>query len=66
MGGATTQPIDYEQAQPRTLEGGPLAAAFLALVSLAFTGGLPGKVPISTAEPGDDAAAAETVALAAG
>ena len=45
---ATTAAIvdDYEQAQLRSLKAGLLAAALLALVSLAFTGGLPGKVPI--------------------
>ena len=48
---ATTAAIvdDYEQAQLRSLKAGLLAAALLALVSLAFTGGLPGKVPITRA-----------------
>ena len=54
---ATTAAIvdDYEQAQLRSLKAGLLAAALLALVSLVFTGGLPGKVPVSTAETADDA-----------
>ena len=55
---------DYEQAQLRSLKAGLLVAALLALVSLAFTGGLPGKRAISTAAPGDDAAAPDTVAPA--
>ena len=40
---ATTAAIvdDYEQAQLRSLKAGLLAAALIALVSLAFTGGLP-------------------------
>ena len=52
---------DYEQAQLRSLKAGLLVAALLALVSLAFTGGLPGKVPISTVTlEGDPAAAPAT------
>jgi hypothetical protein len=38
---------DYEQAQLRSLKAGLLVAALLALVSLTFAGGLPGKVPES-------------------
>ena len=64
---ATTAAIvdDYEQAQLRALKAGLLAAALLALVSLAFTGGLPGKVPIGAAAPGDDEVAPDTAAPAA-
>ena len=63
---ATTAAIvdDYEQAQLRSLKAGLLAAALLALVSLAFTGGLPGKVPIGDAAHGDEAATPDTVAPA--
>ncbi len=44
---ATTTAIveDYEHAQLRALKSGLLATAFLALLSLAFTGDLPRKVP---------------------
>ena len=48
---------DYEQAQLRSLKAGLLAAGLLALVSLAFTGGLPAKVPTGAAAPDDTAAA---------
>ncbi len=52
---------DYEQAQLRSLKAGLLAAALLALVSLAFTGGLPGNVPISAPAAGDADAVPEGV-----
>ncbi len=63
---ATTAAIvdDYEQAQLRSLKAGLLAAALLALVSLAFTGGLPAKVPIRTEAPGDEATDPDTMASA--
>ena len=63
---ATTAAIvdDYEQAQLRSLKAGLLAAALLALISLAFTGGLPGKVPISTVAPKDDRVASDAAAPA--
>ena len=63
---ATTAAIvdDYEQAQLRSLKAGLLAAALLALVSLAFTGGLPGKVPIGAVAPGDDQVAPDSAAPA--
>jgi MFS family permease len=52
---ATTAAIvdDYEHAQLRSLKAGLLVAALLALVSLAFTGGLPGKVPVNVRAPDD-------------
>ena len=64
---ATTAAIvdDYEQAQLRALKAGLLAAALLALVSLAFTGGLPGKVPMGAVAPGDDQVAPDSAAPAA-
>ena len=57
---ATTAAIvdDYEQAQLRSLKAGLLAAALLALVSLAFTGGLPGRVQSGDVGLSDDAMAA--------
>ena len=63
---ATTAAIvdDYEQAQLRSLKAGLLVAALLALISLAFTGGLPGKVPVSVPAPGEVAAASDPVAPA--
>ncbi len=63
---ATTAAIvdDYEQAQLRSLKAGLLAAAILALVSLAFTGGLPGKVPLGQPAPDDDSVAPDRVAPA--
>lgn len=47
---------DYEQAQLRALKAGLLAAAFLALLSLAFTRDLPSTVtaPIARTEPADE------------
>ena len=64
---ATTTAIvdDYEQAQLRSLKAGLLAAAILALVSLAFTGGLPGTVPVAAAASGDDVATSDGVTPAA-
>ena len=55
---ATTTAIvdDYEQAQLRSLKAGLLAAALLALVSLVFTGGLPGTVPTGARAPAGPAA----------
>jgi EmrB/QacA subfamily drug resistance transporter len=49
---ATSEAIadDYLQAQLQSLKAGLLLAAFLALVSLAFTGDLPHE-PVTTAEP---------------
>jgi EmrB/QacA subfamily drug resistance transporter len=57
---ATTQAIvdDYEDAQLRSLKLGLLAAAFLALASLAFTRNLPGRVPPRQEEPEAQIAAA--------
>jgi len=53
---ATSQAIadDYLQAQLRALKAGLLAAAFLALISLAFTGDLPHAAPSGDAEPADE------------
>ncbi len=48
---------DYEGAQIRALKAGLLAAALLALVSLASTGGLPGTVQTGGVAPGDEAVA---------
>jgi EmrB/QacA subfamily drug resistance transporter len=45
---------DYESAQLQALKTGLLAAAFLALLSLAFTGQLPRKVPDAEAQPAQD------------
>ena len=45
---------DYESAQLQALKAGLLAAAFLALLSLAFTKDLPHEVP-SAAEEGSSA-----------
>jgi MFS family permease len=61
---ATTAAIvdDYEQAQLRSLKAGLLVAALLAFVSLAFTGGLPGKAP--TGALADDAADPSALASA--
>ena len=44
---ATTQAVveDYEQAQLRALKAGLLAAALIALASLAFTKDLPRSIP---------------------
>jgi MFS family permease len=63
---ATTQAIvdDYEAAQLRSLKAGLLAAAFIALASLAFTKDLPHGAPTAKeeapdeGEPVDDAEAA--------
>jgi len=63
---ATTQAIvdDYEAAQLRSLKAGLLAAAFIALASLAFTKDLPHGAPIAkeeapdAGEPVDDVEAA--------
>ena len=64
---ATTAAIvdDYEQAQLRSLKAGLLAAALLALVSLAFTGGLPGKVPAGDVAEDDAGSVPDVVAPAA-
>jgi hypothetical protein len=42
---------DYESAQLQALKTGLLAAAFLALVSLAFTRNLPHEVPAKKPQP---------------
>ncbi len=57
---ATSQAIvdDYQEAQLQSLKAGLLAAAFLALVSLAFTRDLPNEVPSSDEEPADEEAVA--------
>ena len=57
---ATTAAVvdDYEQAQLRSLKAGLLAAAFIALVSLAFTRDLPSRVAGAEEEPADQATAA--------
>ena len=49
----TTQALvdDYESAQLQALKAGLLAAAFLALLSLAFTKHLPGEVPGKEPQP---------------
>jgi hypothetical protein len=44
---------DYEQAMLQALKAGLLAAAFLALVSLATTKGLPDEVPPDDVAPND-------------
>ncbi len=49
---------DYESAQVQALKTGLLAAAFLALLSMAFTRDLPHEVP--TKDPGADEAAVGT------
>jgi MFS family permease len=56
---ATTAAIvdDYEQAQLRALKAGLLAAALIALASLAFTKDLPHGGLVPEAEPADAAAA---------
>ncbi len=64
---ATTAAIvdDYEQAQIGSLKAGLLAAALLALVSLAFTRDSPTDHPAKPAKPAsteDDAATAGTPA----
>ncbi len=56
---------DYEQAQLRSLKAGLLAAALLALVSLAFTEGLPGKVPMVPVAPDDAAVTPDAAASTA-
>ena len=57
---ATTQAVvdDYEQAQLRSLKAGLLAAALIALVSLAFTRDLPSRVAAAEEEAADRATAA--------
>jgi len=57
---ATTQAIvdDYEEAQLRSLKAGLLAAALIALVSLAFTRDLPHGAPTSEEQPAEEAVAA--------
>lgn len=44
---------DYETAQLQALKAGLLAAALLALISLAFTGGLPHESPARDGDPAD-------------
>jgi MFS family permease len=53
---ATTAAIvdDYESAQLRALKAGLLAAALIALASLAFTGNLPAGVQAGQREPAED------------
>lgn len=60
---AQTQAIvdDYETAMLQALKAGLLAAAFLALVSLATTKGLPDTVPPDDDEPAPDDADAHAV-----
>ncbi len=55
---------DYESAQLQALKTGLLAAAFLALLSMAFTGGLPHEVP--TKDPGADGAGSRLGAFGSG
>ncbi len=57
---ATTRALvdDYEDAQLRSLKAGLLAAAFLALLSLAFTRNLPNRAPPLQQEPEAGVAAA--------
>ena len=57
---ATTQAVvdDYEQAQLRSLKAGLLAAALIALVSLAFTRDLPSGVAAAEEELAQRATAA--------
>jgi MFS family permease len=61
---ATTQAVveDYEQAQLRALKAGLLAAALIALASLAFTGDLPRSVPAPDEETAADGDAPEPAA----
>ncbi len=61
---ATTQAVveDYEQAQLRALKAGLLAAALIALASLAFTGDLPRSVPAPEEEMAADGDAPEPTA----
>lgn len=54
---------DYETAQLQALKAGLLAAALLALFSLAFTGGLPHESPARDPESGDHDAAGRPVAV---
>jgi MFS family permease len=63
---ATTAAIveDYEQAQLRALKAGLLAAALIALVSLAFTSDLPRKVTPGEEELADDEADPAAAGLA--
>lgn len=49
---------DYEDAQLQALKAGLLAAAFLALVSLLTTKGLPSEVVVAAEDPTDGAVAA--------
>jgi len=55
---ATTQAVveDYEQAQLRSLKAGLLAAALIALASLAFTKDLPRSIPAGEEEAVDEGA----------
>ncbi len=57
---ATSQALvqDYEDSQLKSLKTGLLAAALLALASLAFTRDLPSRVPSSEPEPTREAAPA--------
>jgi hypothetical protein len=58
---ATTQAVveDYEQAQLRALKAGLLAAALIALASLAFTKDLPRSIPAGEAEEAAEEGASE-------
>jgi len=58
---ATSQAIvdDYEEAQLQSLKAGLLAAALLALISLAFTRELPHEAPSPDSEAADEAVDAE-------
>ncbi|MBK7167629.1 MAG: MFS transporter [Candidatus Microthrix sp.] len=54
---------DYETAQLQALKAGLLAAALLALVSLAFTGGLPHESPARDGDPADHEPAGSPVGV---
>ena len=56
MDDPTTQALvdDYESAQLQALKTGLLAAAFLALLSLAFTKQLPHELPRKEGQPDRD------------
>ena len=54
---------DYETAQLQALKAGLLAAALLALFSLAFTGGLPHESPARDGDPADHEPAGSPVGV---
>ena len=54
---------DYETAQLQALKAGLLAAALLALISLAFTGGLPHESPARDGDPADHEPAGSPVGV---